>query len=144
MLGSRRNKLRMAALAVAATGVAGGVFAVTAGSSDPGPAAAGGRDTVVQVASGSAGSSYRGTFREADGCPYLVTSGGTHYYLPGYTTGGNGGLYKKGGGFIAYPGWKIQANGTKQFKPLGRHTTLCTSWGVERRIKARSIYALQH
>ncbi|MFE7394234.1 hypothetical protein [Streptomyces sp. NPDC057582] len=87
---------------------------------------------------------FRGTFRKADGCPYLVSSGGTHYYLPGYTIGGNGALYKKGGGFIAYPGWKIQANGTKQYKPLGNRTTLCTSWGDTHRIKARSIYALQH
>ncbi|MFD7865244.1 hypothetical protein [Streptomyces sp. NPDC059783] len=144
MLGSRRNRIRMAALALAATGVAGGVFAVAAGSPDPGPAAAAGRDTVVQVAAGSAGSAYRGTFRSADGCPYLVTRGGRHYYLPGYTIGGNGALYKKGGGFIAYPGWKIQANGTKQYKSLRNHTTLCTTWGDEHRIKARSIYALQH
>ncbi|MER6999819.1 hypothetical protein [Streptomyces sp. NPDC000410] len=84
-------------------------------------------------------SKFYGTFQKRDGCPYLVTKGGTAYYLPGYQIGGNGALYKKGGGFIAYPGWRIQANGTKQYKPGG--TTLCTTWGDDLRIKAKSIYA---
>ncbi|ADI09514.1 hypothetical protein SBI_06394 [Streptomyces bingchenggensis BCW-1] len=98
-------------------------------------------DTAVNAAAAQplSQSKFYGTFQKRDGCPYLVTSRGTPYYLPGYTVGGNGALYKKGGGFIAYPGWRIQANGTKQYKPGG--TTLCTTWGNDLRIKARSIYA---
>lgn len=133
----------MAALAVVATGLVAGAVTATTGTSTNGTATAN-TDTVVGVAAGQNSAVFRGTFGKWDGCPYLVTSGGTHYYLPGYTIGGNGALYKKGGGFIAYPGWKIQANGTKQYKSQGNSTTLCTTWGVERRIKARSIYALQH
>lgn len=95
------------------------------------------------TASGSAGAAestaYYGTYQKADGCPYLVTSSGRHYYLPGYTVGGNGGLYKSGGGFIAYPGWRIQANGTAYTSSGG--TTLCTSWGTYYRIRATSIYS---
>jgi len=51
---------------------------------------------------------------------------------------GNGGLYKKGGGFVAYPGRRIAAHGTQYNKSS---TTLCTTWGAYRRIKASSIYA---
>ncbi|MFI8200893.1 hypothetical protein ACIF6K_30970 [Streptomyces sp. NPDC085942] len=144
MRSTRRKKIQMTALAVAATGLMGGAVATAAGTSYSGTAAAESADRVVQVAAGHSSSAFRGTFRQADGCPYLVTQGGAHYYLPGYTLGGNGALYKKGGGFIAYPGWKIQANGTKQYKPLGNSTTLCATWGDARRIKARSIYALEH
>ncbi|GAA3481699.1 hypothetical protein [Streptomyces yanii] len=143
MRSTRRNKVLTAAAAVVATGLLAGVVATTTGTSTSGTAARG-MDAVEYVAAGQNSATFRGTFRKADGCPYLVSSGGTHYYLPGYTIGGNGALYKKGGGFIAYPGWKIQANGTKQYKPLGNRTTHCTSWGDTHRIKARSIYALQH
>ncbi|GGJ59102.1 hypothetical protein GCM10010121_082220 [Streptomyces brasiliensis] len=45
---------------------------------------------------------------------------------------------RRGGGFIAYPGWRIAAHGT-QYNKSG--TTLCTTWGAYRRIKATAIYA---
>jgi hypothetical protein len=127
MRSTRAQRTRAVAVAAVATGLLTG--GITAGTSN---ALAAAKPTSAQ-------SKFYGTFQKRDGCPYLVTSRGTHYYLPGYTVGGNGGLYKKGGGFIAYPGWRIQANGTKYRKSGG--TSFCTTWGTHLRIKARSIYA---
>jgi hypothetical protein len=82
---------------------------------------------------------FYGTYQHRDGCVYLQSPGGYHYLLIGYTEGGNGGLYKRGGGFIAYPGWRIKAHGTESYH--SRVTTLCTTWGANRQIKATSIYS---
>ncbi|MFD7865245.1 hypothetical protein [Streptomyces sp. NPDC059783] len=135
---------RLAVIALAAAVVAGGLgygaaqgMLSTAGSAHAG-SGSGMADTVVNAAAEHSQKRFSGTFRSADGCPYLVTRGGTHYYLPGYTIGGNGALYKKGGGFIAYPGWRIQANGTS-YRTTGG--TACATWGTVHRIKAKSIYA---
>ncbi|MGW1227066.1 hypothetical protein [Streptomyces sp. NPDC002530] len=137
-----RRTPRLAVIALAAAVVAGGLgYGAAEGLLSAGPARSAGSepaDTVVNAAAEQTQKRFSGTFQQADGCPYLVTSGGTHYYLPGYTIGGNGGLYKKGGGFIAYPGWKIRATGTSYRKAGG---TACATWGTGRRIKASSIYA---
>lgn len=142
MFSTRTTRIRSVAVAAVAAGLLTG--GITAGTSSAVAAAKPTSTVVTDTAVNAAAqplsqSKFYGKFQKRDGCPYLVTSRGTHYYLPGYTVGGNGGLYKKGGGFIAYPGWRIQANGTKQYKPGG--TTLCATWGDDLRIKARSIYA---
>lgn len=137
MFSTRMTRIRAVAVAAVAAGLLTG--GITAGTSNALAAAKPTSTVVNATAQPLSQSKFYGKFQKRDGCPYLVTSRGTHYYLPGYTVGGNGGLYKKGGGFIAYPGWRIQANGTKQYKPGG--TTLCTTWGDDLRIKARSIYA---
>ncbi|MFD8383883.1 hypothetical protein ACFV2X_36120 [Streptomyces sp. NPDC059679] len=145
MFSTRVTRIRAAAVAAVAAGLLTG--GMTAGTSNalaaakPTSTSTVVTDSAVNAAAAQplSQSKFYGKFQKRDECPYLVTSRGTHYYLPGYTVGGNGGLYKKGGGFIAYPGWRIQANGTKQYKPGG--TTLCTTWGDDLRIKARSIYA---
>ncbi|MEU5639656.1 hypothetical protein [Streptomyces milbemycinicus] len=137
MFSTRVTRIRAVAVAAVAAGLLTG--GMTAGTSNALAAAKPTSTVVDMTAQPLSQSKFYGKFQKRDGCPYLVTSRGTHYYLPGYTVGGNGALYKKGGGFIAYPGWRIQANGTKQYKPGG--TTLCTTWGTELRIKARSIYA---
>ncbi|KAK1179819.1 hypothetical protein B7755_017755 [Streptomyces sp. NBS 14/10] len=143
MFSTRATRIRAVAVAAVAAGLLTG--GITAGTSSASTTAEQTGTAVTDTAVNAAAaqplslSKFYGKFQKRDGCPYLVTSRGTHYYLPGYTVGGNGGLYKKGGGFIAYPGWRIQANGTKQYKPGG--TTLCTTWGDDLRIKARSIYA---
>ena len=103
------GRLRRLALALAGGALSLGTVVSTAGSATAAPTA-----------------TYYGTYEHRDTCVYLVTSGGTHYYLPGYTMGGNGALYKKGGGFIAYPGWRIKANGTAITHSGG--TTICTTW----------------
>ncbi|MGW7370236.1 hypothetical protein ACWGI8_44205 [Streptomyces sp. NPDC054841] len=148
---ARSRMTRKLAVAVAAAGLlAGGAVASTeAFTTNPAThtAAVTATDTVAVAAAehSQKQSKIIGTFEVWDTCPYLVTSDGKHYYLPGYTIGGNGALYKKStGGFIAHRGWKIQANGTKYYKPLGRRTTICTTWGDQWRIKAKSIYALDH
>ncbi|WP_328394073.1 hypothetical protein OHS70_05030 [Streptomyces sp. NBC_00390] len=141
---ARSRSTRSLAVAVAAAGLlAGGVTAAATGVYTTERAT----DTVAVAAAehSQKQSKIIGRFEVWDTCPYLVTPGGKHYYLPGYTVGGNGALYKKStGGFIAHRGWKIQANGTKYYKSLDRRTTLCTTWGDQWRIKAKSIYALQH
>ncbi|MFE4998030.1 hypothetical protein ACFRH4_43280, partial [Streptomyces mirabilis] len=96
------------------------------------------RDAATPTPAASRTGTFYGTYQHADGCVYLRSAAGYHYLLEGYTMGSNGGLYKKGGGFIAYPGWRIAAHGTQYNKPS---TTLCTTWGAYRRIKATSIYA---
>ncbi|MEU5031872.1 hypothetical protein [Streptomyces milbemycinicus] len=137
MFSTRVTRIRAVAVAAVAAGLLTG--GMTAGTSNALAAAKPTSTVVDMTAQPLSQSKFYGKFQKRDGCPYLVTSRGTHYYLPGYTVGGNGGLYKKGGGFIAYPGWRIQANGTKQYKPGG--TSLCTTWGTHLRIKASSIYA---
>ncbi|MFD8512500.1 hypothetical protein ACFV27_15595 [Streptomyces antimycoticus] len=116
------GKLRRLSLAAAGGMLSLGAVLTTAGHVNAAPTA-----------------TYYGTYEHRDGCVYLVTSSGTPYYLPVYTMGGNGGLYKQGGGFIAYPGWNIKANGTAYTSSGG--TTLCTTWGTDHRIKATSIYS---
>ncbi|MFJ2343878.1 hypothetical protein [Streptomyces antimycoticus] len=116
------GKLRRLSLAAAGGMLSLGAVLTTAGHVNAAPTA-----------------TYYGTYEHRDGCVYLVTSSGTPYYLPGYTMGGNGGLYKQGGGFIAYPDWNIKANGTAYTSSGG--TTLCTTWGTDHRIKATSIYS---
>ncbi|MGW2562041.1 hypothetical protein ACWCXB_22865 [Streptomyces sp. NPDC001514] len=144
---ARARKSRSLAVAVAAAGLlAGGVTAAATGVVTTDRAAEKATDTVAVAAAehSQKQSKIVGRFEAWDTCPYLVTPGGRHYYLPGYTIGGNGALYKKStGGFIAHRGWKIQANGTKYFKPLERRTTICTTWGDQWRIKAKSIYAIE-
>ncbi|MCT9930382.1 hypothetical protein N5079_09105 [Planotetraspora sp. A-T 1434] len=93
---------------------------------------------VPETQASRAGTFY-GTYQRRDGCPYLRSPRGYHYYLVGYRVGGNGGLYKSGGGFIAYPGWRIKARGTVHH--YSGVTTLCTTWGANYQIKAKSIYA---
>ncbi|MFE4798298.1 hypothetical protein ACFRFL_25260 [Streptomyces sp. NPDC056708] len=117
------TKRKTAALAASALALAFG--AVVPAAATPTPAA-------------SRTGTFYGTYQHADGCVYLRSAAGYHYLLEGYTMGGNGGLYKKGGGFIAYPGWRIAAHGTQYNKSS---TTLCATWGAYRRIKATSIYA---
>ncbi|MFF7459690.1 hypothetical protein [Kitasatospora sp. NPDC008115] len=75
----------------------------------------------------TAGTTYYGTYQQSDGCVYIRTTSGNYYILVGYTEGGNGGLYKVGGGFIAYPGWRIQVNNGVTKPQTG--TTVCTTWG---------------
>lgn len=111
--------------------LAAGALALVLGSAMPSVAA--------PTAAASRTGTFYGTYQHADGCVYLRSAAGYHYLLEGYTMGGNGGLYKKGGGFVAYPGWRIEAHGTQYNKSGG--TTLCTTWGAYRRIKATSIYA---
>ncbi|MFD5451375.1 MULTISPECIES: hypothetical protein [unclassified Streptomyces] len=143
MRSTRMSKTRAMAVAAVATGLlAGGVAAGTSGAFTTAKSASTTTDTVVNAGSVAAQKKFYGTFQQMDGCPYLVTSGGTHYYLEGYTIGGNGGLYKKRGGFIAYPGWRIQANGTKKYRSA-RSTTLCTTWGASPYLKAKSIYSIR-
>ncbi|GAA3475558.1 hypothetical protein [Streptomyces yanii] len=144
---AQARKTRSLAVAVAAAGLlAGGVTTAATGIATTDKAAEK-TDTVTVAAAEQLQKRARivGRFEARDTCPYLVTSSGRHYYLPGYTIGGNGALYKKStGGFIAHRGWKIQAGGTKYYKPLERRTTHCTTWGDQWRIKAKSIYALEH
>lgn len=140
---SRTSRVRALAVAAVATGLLAGGMA--AGASGPFTAAKPAdtiTDTIVNAGSAAAQRKFYGTFQEWDGCPYLVTSGGAHYYLEGYTIGGNGALYKKRGGFIAYPGWRIQANGTKKYRSPDS-TSLCTTWGASPYIKAKSIYSIR-
>ncbi|MFI1093716.1 hypothetical protein [Streptomyces sp. NPDC020917] len=118
------KKRKTAALAASA-------LALAVGASVPAAAA--------PAAAASRTGTFYGTYQHADGCVYLRSKAGYHYLLVGYTMGGNGGLYKKGGGFVAYPGWRIAAKGT-QYNTSGG-TTLCTTWGAYRRIKATSIHA---
>ncbi|MFD0279534.1 hypothetical protein ACFVHB_37365 [Kitasatospora sp. NPDC127111] len=75
----------------------------------------------------TAGRTYYGTYQKSDGCVYIRTTSGSYYILVGYREGGNGGLYKVGGGFIAYPGWRIQVNNGVARSQTG--TTLCTTHG---------------
>ncbi|MFE7706363.1 hypothetical protein ACFU6I_11305 [Streptomyces sp. NPDC057486] len=70
-------------------GLPAGVVATTTGTSTSGTAA-GAMDAVEYVAAGQNSATFRGTVRTADGCPYLVGSGGTHYYLPGRVDGERG------------------------------------------------------
>ncbi|MFF9457417.1 hypothetical protein [Streptomyces flaveolus] len=141
MRSTRMSKARGVTVAAVATGLLTGAMAAgTSGVfSAAGPANTT-TDTVVHSAAEVGQKKFYGTFQESDGCPYLVTSGGAHYYLAGYTIGGNGALYKKNGGFIAYPGWRIQVNGTKKHRSAN-HTTLCTTWGDSPYLKAKSIYS---
>jgi hypothetical protein len=111
-------------------GLAVGALVLVAGAAVPAVA--------TPTAAASRTGTFYGTYQHADGCVYLRSSGGYHYLLEGYTMGGNGGLYKKGGGFVAYPGWRIAAHGTQYNKSS---STVCTTWGAYRRIKATSIYA---
>ena len=111
--------------------LAAGALALVLGSAVPAAA--------TPTAAASRTGTVYGTYQHADGCVYLRSAAGYHYLLVGYTMGGNGGLYKKGGGFVAYPGWRIAAHGTQYNKSGG--ATLCTTWGAYRRIKATSIYA---
>src|SRR5262249_50198729 len=90
------------------------------------------------AANASRTGTFKGTYQHMDGCVYLQSAAGYHYYLEGYTRGANGGLYKKGGGFVAYPGWRIAARGIQYNKSGG--ATTCTTWGVYRRIRATSVY----
>ncbi|MFS4093544.1 hypothetical protein [Streptomyces sp. AF1A] len=110
--------------------LAAGALALALGTAVPAAA--------TPMAPASRTGTFYGTYQHADGCVYLRSAAGYHYLLVGYTMGGNGGLYKKGGGFIAYPGRRIVAHGTQYNKSS---TTLCTTWGAYRRIKATSIYA---
>lgn len=142
MRSTHAKKTRAVAVAAVAAGLlAGGITAGTNKAFTAAKPTSVSNETVVNAAAQQSlrQSKFYGTFQQRDRCPYLVTSRGTHYYLPGYTVGGNGGLYEKGSGFIAYPGRRIQANGTKYSKPGG--TSLCTTWGTHLRIKATSIYA---
>ncbi|WP_174887252.1 hypothetical protein [Streptomyces abyssomicinicus] len=139
---SRTSRARAMAVAVAAGLLAGGTAAGASGAFTAAKPADSTTDTVVNAGSAAAQKKFYGTFQKRDGCPYLVTSGGARYYLEGYTIGGNGALYKKRGGFIAYPGWRIQANGTKKYRSPNS-TTLCTTWGASPYIKAKSIYSLR-
>jgi hypothetical protein len=115
--------------------LAAGALALVAGAAVP--AVATPAPATSAVAASRTGT-FNGTYQHADGCVYLRSSGGYHYLLEGYTMGGNGGLYKKGGGFVAYPGWRIAAHGTQYNKSS---STVCTTWGAYRRIKATSIYS---
>jgi hypothetical protein len=93
----------------------------------------------AQAAQASRTGTFYGTYQRRDGCPYLTSPHGYHYYLVGYRVGGNGGLYKSGGGFVAYSGWRIKARGTVHHS--SRITSLCTTWGANYQIKAKAIYA---
>ncbi|WP_405833381.1 hypothetical protein [Streptomyces sp. NBC_01176] len=117
--------------------LAAGTLTLMLGAAVP-AAAAPVREAATPAAAASRTGTFYGTYQHADGCVYLRSAAGYHYLLEGYTMGGNGGLYKKGGGFVAYPGWRIAAHGTQYNKSS---TTLCTTWGAYRRIKATSIYA---
>jgi opacity protein-like surface antigen len=117
--------------------LAAGTLALMLGAAVP-AAAVPVREVATPTAAASRTGTFYGTYQHADGCVYLRSAAGYHYLLEGYTMGRNGGLYKKGGGFIAYPGWRIAAHGTQYNKSS---TTLCTTWGAYRRIKATSIYA---
>lgn len=117
--------------------LAAGTLALMVGVAVP-AAAVPVQDAVTPTAAASRTGTFYGTYQHSDGCVYLRSAAGYHYLLVGYTMGANGGLYKKGGGFIAYPGWRIAAHGTQYNKTS---TTLCTTWGADRRIKATSIYA---
>ncbi|SEG92240.1 hypothetical protein SAMN05216223_12595 [Actinacidiphila yanglinensis] len=125
------NRKTAAALAAAALTLVLGATVPAAAAQAPGVATAG-------VSAASRTGTFYGTYQHSDGCVYLRSAAGYHYLLVGYTMGGNGGLYKKGGGFIAYPGWRIAAHGT-QYNKSG--TTVCTTWGAYRRIKATSIHS---
>ncbi|MBO3751145.1 hypothetical protein J5X84_34160 [Streptosporangiaceae bacterium NEAU-GS5] len=94
---------------------------------------------VPALATTSATKTFYGTYQRRDHCPYLQSPRGYHYLLVGYRIGGNGGLYKPSGGFVAYPGWRIKARGSVH--TYSHVTTLCTTWGANRQIKAKSIYA---
>lgn len=118
-----------------AAALAAGALTLALGAAVPATAAPA---TASPAAAASRTGTFYGTYQHSDGCVYLRSAAGYHYLLVGYTMGGNGGLYKKGGGFVAYPGWRIAAHGT-QYNKSG--TTLCTTWGAYRRIKATSIYS---
>lgn len=135
------NARQRIALAAATAALGGGVAFAPAAQATTDGMNPHGSTTGSAAASAQAApmTAYYGTYQHSDGCVYLVSSSGTHYYLPGYTMGGNGGLYKKGGGFVAYPGWRIQANGKASTHSGG--STLCTTWGVYHQIKATSIYS---
>lgn len=128
------NRKTAAALAAGALTLVLGATVPAAAAQAPGSAAPG---ASAAVSAASRTGTFYGTYQHSDGCVYLKSAAGYHYLLVGYTMGGNGGLYKKGGGFIAYPGWRIAAHGTQYNKSA---TTVCTTWGAYRRIKATSIY----
>ncbi|MFG2884670.1 hypothetical protein ACGFYV_20670 [Streptomyces sp. NPDC048297] len=123
-------KRKTAALAAA-------TLALMAGAAVPAAAVPVQKVPTATAAASRTGTFY-GTYQQADGCVYLRSAAGYHYLLVGYTRGGNGGLYKKGGGFVAYPGWRIVAHGTRYDRS---GTSLCPTWGTDRQIKATSVYA---